>query len=80
MAQKIVQVCKCVSMSSKTTFPCPQLVKRYEKKMGGVDLMDQLTSTYRLDRRSKNRYYLRLFFDLRDMALVNAYILFGKLT
>ena len=42
--------------------------------------MDQLTSTYRLDRRSKTRYYLPLFFDLWDMALVNGYIVYGKLT
>ena len=67
-------------MSSKTLFPYPQLVKRYNKGMGGVDLMDKLTSNYRLDRRSKTRYYLHLFFDLWRMALVNAYIVYGKLT
>ena len=61
-------------MSCKTSFPCPQPVKRYNKGMGGVDLMNQLTSTYQLDRRSKTRYYLCLFFDLWDIALVNAYI------
>ena len=33
------------STSSKTSFPCPQFVKRYNKGMGRVDLMDQLTST-----------------------------------
>ena len=27
-------------MSSKTSFSCPQLVKRYYKAMGGIDLMD----------------------------------------
>ena len=48
--------------SSKTSFPCSQLVKSYNKGMGGLHLLDQLTSTYRLDRKSKNRYYLCLFF------------------
>ena len=33
------------SRSSKTSFPCPQFAKRYNKGMGRVDLMDQLTST-----------------------------------
>ena len=43
-----------------------------------VKLMDQLTSAYHHDRRSKTRYYL--FFDLWDMTLDNAYIFFCKLT
>ena len=41
--------------------------------------MDQLTSTYRLDRKYKNRYYLCIFFDLWDIALVDVYIVYGKL-
>ena len=65
-------------MSSKTSFPCPQLVKGYNKGMEGTDFMDQLTSTYRLDR-SKTLYYLSLFFDFWDMTLVNAYIVYDKL-
>ena len=32
-------------ISFKTSFPCPQLVKRCNKEMEGVDLMGQLTST-----------------------------------
>ena len=47
--------------------------------MVGVDLIDQVTSTYHHDRRSKTRYYLRLFFDLWGMTLVNAYIVYCKL-
>ena len=47
--------------SSKTSFPCPHLVKSYNKGMEGVDLLDQFTSTYRLGRNSNNRYYLCLF-------------------
>ena len=65
-------------MSSKTSFPCAQLAKGYNKGMEGVDLMDEFTSTYRLDR-SKTLYYLSLFFDFWDMTLVNAYIVYDKL-
>ena len=42
--------------------------------------MDQLTSTYHLDRRSETRHYLCFFFNLWVMALVNACIVYGKLT
>ena len=48
--------------------------------MRGVDHIDHLTSTCRLERRSKTRYYRRPFFDLWDMALVNAYMVYGELT
>ena len=48
--------------------------------MGGVDLADQLKTTYQLDRRSKYRFYLRIFFDLIDIACVNSHIVFRKFT
>ena len=38
--------------------------------------MDQLKSAHQLDRRSKFRFYLRLFFDLFDVALHNSYIIY----
>lgn len=47
--------------------------------MGGVDLMDQKKVTYEVDRKSKIKYYLRLFFDLLDIAMNNAYIVYEKL-
>ena len=47
--------------------------------MGGVGLMDQLRSAYQFDRRSKFRFYLRLFLDLFDVALVNSFIVHKKL-
>ena len=54
-------------------------VKLYSSKMGGVDLMDQMKSAYQIDRRSKFRFYLRLFFDLFDVAIVNSFIVHKKL-
>ena len=68
------------SMCFKTLFPSPQLGKKCNKEMGGVDLMDQFTYTYRLEGRSKTRRHLCLFFNLWVKALVNTYIVYGKQT
>ena len=65
--------------SSKIPVNCPNGIMLYNSKMGEVDLMYQLKSEYQLDRRSKFRFYLRLFFDLFDVALVNSFIVYKKL-
>ena len=65
--------------ASKIAVNCPNAIKMYNSKMGGVDLMDQLKSAYQLDRRSKTRFYLRLFFDLIDVGVVNSYIVYKTL-
>ena len=65
--------------SSKIAVNCPNSIKLYNSKMSGVHLTDQLKSAYKLDRRSKCRFYLRLLFDLFDVALVNSFIVYKKL-
>ena len=65
--------------SSKIPVNCQNGIKLYNSKMGGIDLMDQLKSAYQIDRRSKFRFYLRLFFDLFDVALVNSFIVYKRL-
>ena len=45
--------------------------------MGGIDLMDQSTAAYCLDRKSSVRFYLRIFFDLMDIACVNSYLIYN---
>ena len=65
--------------AEKMKVNCPAMVKYYNKYMGGVDLMDQLKSTYEVDRKSKIKYYLRIFFDLLDIAVNNAYIVYSQL-
>ena len=47
--------------------------------MGGVDTMDQKTAAFRDDSQTKYRFYLGMFFDLIDVALVNSYIVCMKL-
>lgn len=50
----------------------------YNQGMGGADLMDQESAAYRLDCKSKVRFYLRLFFDIIDVALVNSLTVYTK--
>ena len=65
---------------NKVPIPCPEAVKQYNAGMGGVDLMDQKCAAYHLDRKSSSgRYYLRLFFDIMDMACVNAHVIYKDL-
>ena len=45
--------------------------------MGGVDLMDQYTTAYRLDQKSSVRFYFCIFFDLMDITCVNSYLIYN---
>ena len=62
---------------TKSSVPCPKIVKVYNSSMGTVDLMDQRTAAYCLDRKSSVRFYLRIFFDLMDIACVNSYLIYN---
>ena len=62
---------------AKSSVPSPKVVKLYNSSMGGIDLMDQRTATYCLDRKSCVRFYLGIFFDLMDIACVNSYLVFN---
>ena len=48
--------------------PCPDVIKMYNQGMSGVDLFDQRTAAYHLDRKSRVKFYLLIFFDLMDVA------------
>ena len=53
--------------------------KCYNKGMGGLDLIDERTAVYHLDRKSSIRFCLRIFFDLIDVGCVNSYIAYSIL-
>ena len=61
---------------NKSSFPFPRVVKLCNSGMGGVDLMDQHTAAYHLDRRSSVRFYLSIFFDLMDIACVSSCLIY----
>ena len=62
---------------TKSLILCSKTVKLCNSSIGGVDLMDQRTVTYRLDQKSSVRFYLRIFFDLMDIACVNSYLIYN---
>ncbi|KAH8038887.1 hypothetical protein HPB51_003909 [Rhipicephalus microplus] len=53
------------------------LITIYNKHMGGVDLLDSLSSIYRPYARSK-RYYFRVFLHILDLTAVNAWLLYKR--
>ena len=64
---------------TKVNVSCPAMVKIYNHEMVRVDLMDPYTAAYRLDRRARFRFYLRIFFDLWDVGCSNSYIVFNQI-
>ena len=61
----------------KSLVSCPNVVKLCNSGMGGVDLMDQRTAAYCLDRKWSVRFYLRIFFDLMVVTCVNSYLIYN---
>ena len=64
---------------TKTPVLCPNIMKMYNASMGGINVINQKTAAYRLDHKSKFRLYLRMIFDLIDIAIVNSHIEYTKL-
>ncbi|XP_067122000.1 piggyBac transposable element-derived protein 4-like [Centruroides vittatus] len=56
----------------------PQVVVHYNKTMGGVDLLDQHLHDYTVARKRGKKYYKKIFFQLLDISLYNAYVLYKK--
>ena len=65
--------------TTKTPVLRPNIIKKYNASMGGVDIIDQKTAAYRLDCKRKFRFYLMMFFNLIGIAIVNSYIVYTKL-
>ena len=61
----------------QVTLPCPEVVTEYHNWMRGVDVFSQRESYSRIGRRAR-RWWPRLAWFLIDMAINNAYILYGR--
>lgn len=55
----------------------PQLVKDYNKYMGGVDKSDQMIGKYKILRRTQ-KYWKTILYHCIDIAKVNSFILFQE--
>ncbi|XP_050553076.1 piggyBac transposable element-derived protein 3-like [Spodoptera frugiperda] len=64
-------------LKQKIDVPCPKVVQEYNMHMGGVDLMDSYLGRYRIKVKSK-KWYMRLFYHLLDLAVINSWVLFKK--
>nr|CAI5858404.1 unnamed protein product [Callosobruchus analis] len=63
--------------NGKIEIPCPNIVKQYNRHMGGVDLMDMLVSLYRTRLKSR-RWYLSIFAQMVDLCMNNAWLLYRR--
>ncbi|XP_025407636.1 piggyBac transposable element-derived protein 2-like isoform X2 [Sipha flava] len=62
---------------SNIIIDCPMLIKEYNKHMGGVDLLDSHIGRYKIRFRS-HKWYMRLFYHLIDLTVVNSWTLFKR--
>lgn len=58
--------------------PCPQIIKDYNKHMGGVDCMDSSMSRHKITIKSR-KWTNRVFYHLLDMTVVNAWLLYKRI-
>ena len=65
--------------SNDVPVSCPNIMKFYNNGKDGVDVIDQKTAAYRLDRESKHRFYLSMFLDLMNNTHVNSHMVYRKL-
>lgn len=61
-----------------TMVACPQIVKDYNKNMGGVDLLDSSMSRHKITLKSR-KWTNRIFYHLLDMTCINAWILYNRI-
>lgn len=61
----------------KIQIPCPKIISEYNAHMGGVDHMDSFLGRYRIRIKSR-KWYIRIFYHLLDLAVINAWIIYKK--
>lgn len=63
---------------SKMNLQCPVAIQFYNSHMGGVDLSDQLSSLYDIDRKSL-KWWKKVFYKLLLTTAVNSWIIYKEL-
>ncbi|KAL4101148.1 hypothetical protein QTP88_021176 [Uroleucon formosanum] len=57
---------------------CPNIIKVYNRHMGGVDLLDGLLGRHKIKMRSR-KWYMRVFHHLLDVTIVNSWLLHKRI-
>ena len=65
--------------ATKIPVSCSNIIKFFNNDMVGVNIMDCKTAVYRLDCKSKYLFYLGMFFDFIDVAIVKVTLFTRKL-
>ena len=61
----------------KVEITYPEIVKRHNEFMGGVDLIDSLVSLYRIHIRS-HKFYHKIIYHLLDVSVINCWLLYRR--
>lgn len=56
---------------------CPNIIRFYNKHMGGVDGVDSHVGRHKIQMKSK-KWYFRLFYHFLDLAIINAWTVYKK--
>ena len=64
--------------SARLKVPYPAIIKWYNSHINGVNIHDQLKTSYEIDRKTRFQYYLRIFSDLLDSAVLNTHVIYKK--
>ncbi|KAE9521638.1 hypothetical protein AGLY_017934 [Aphis glycines] len=65
-------------LNKRVEVDCPHIIKVYNTHMGGVDLLDGLLGRHKIKMRSR-RWYMRLFYHLLDVTIVNSWLLHKRI-
>lgn len=65
------------SENTRIEIPRPNCIKEYNKFMGGVDLLGSFIGRNKIKMKSR-KYYMRMFYHIVDVAIVNCWILFKR--
>ena len=60
--------------SEKLSVVCPEIIKMYSYNLGGIDKSDQMIATRNWDRKKPGKFYLRIYFNYLEQAMVNVKI------
>ncbi|XP_054729305.1 piggyBac transposable element-derived protein 4-like [Anastrepha obliqua] len=63
---------------TEAEFSCPDIVKTYRAIMGGVDLQDQMSGLYDINRKS-NKWWKKVFYRGMMMVAVNTWVIYSEL-